>query len=143
MAPTQQGASKASIVPQANVLVIGPPSGAAYELLRMILARRGHAVDFVTSDISAVDDIERYDLLVLEIDVWDVDTIQRCARVREVTWTPLLVLVPETARSQGIQALELGADAFIPIPFDRRELVARVEALVRRHRGRWLPLPLS
>ncbi len=142
MVPTQQRASYTNIAPQANVLVIGPLPGIAHELLRIILMRRGHTVDLAT-DISEVEDIERYDLVVLEINPHDADAVHLCARVRDVTLTPLLVLVPETARSQGVQALELGADTFISVPFDRRELVARVEALVRRYRSRWFPLPLS
>lgn len=139
MVLTHQRAGYPSILPQANVLVIGP-SSSAHELLRTILMRRGHAVDLVASDITAVESIERYDLLVLELDPRDAGAVEQCADVRVLTRTPLLVLVPETARNQGVQALELGADMFITVPFDRRELVARVEALVRRDRGQWLPV---
>ena len=137
MVLTHQRASYPIVTPQVNVLVIGPLSGAAYELLRTILMRRGHAVDFAASDIAAVENIERFDLLVMEIDPRNAGAVEQCAGVRARTLAPLLVLVPETARNQGIQALELGADTFITVPFDRRELVARVEALVRRDRSQW------
>jgi DNA-binding response OmpR family regulator len=49
--------------------------------------------------------VDRYDLLVLEIDARDEESVQFCAQLRTVSLVPLLVLVSETARSQGIQAL--------------------------------------
>jgi DNA-binding response OmpR family regulator len=82
-------------------------------------------------------DLDRYDLLILEIDNHDPEAVQQCVRVREVTLAPLLVLVPEMARNQGIQALMLGADSFVALPFNRSELVARSEALIRRYRRMW------
>jgi DNA-binding response OmpR family regulator len=140
MVSAQQRASSISVVPQGNVLVIGSPSGVAHEVVRAILNRRGHTVDVAHLDISAIGDLGRYDLLVLEIDTHDADGVQHCVRVREVTLAPLLVLVPETARNQGIQALNLGADSFVLLPFNRSELVARSEALMRRYRQLWFPL---
>jgi len=143
MVSAQQRAGSISIAPQGNVLVIGSPSGVAHEVVRAILNRRGHTIDFVHLDISAIDDLDRYDLLILEIDMHDAEGVHRCARVREVTLAPLLVLVPETARTQGIQALDLGADSFVLLPFNRSELVARSEALMRRYRQLWFPLRVS
>ncbi len=134
MVSAQQRASNSIVIPQAHVLVIGPQMGALQDLLRVVLMRRGHRVDFASSTASAAENGAQYDLLMIEIDPHNADTMQLCARVRQETLTPLLVLVPETARNQGVQALELGGDMFITIPFDRRELVARVEALVRRNR---------
>ena len=139
----QQSAGSISIVPEGNILVIGPPSGVAREAIRAALKRRGHTVDIAHLDISAMDDIDRYDLLILEIDTHDAEGVQHCVRVREVTLAPLMVLVLETARSQGIQALDLGADSFLLLPFNRRELVARCEALMRRYRQLWFHLRVS
>ncbi len=134
-----------SYVPPGYVLLIAPPAATSREAVRSVLARRGHTVEFNSSANSAVDssgDLDRYDLLILELDTVDEEAVQVCARLRAVTFAPLMVLVPETARSQGIRALELGADTFIVTPFDRREIVARSEALVRRYRRLWfVPLP--
>lgn len=133
----QQRAGFTGSVPQSNILVMGLASGSAREAIRAILKRRGHAVDFAPADTSAMAQLESadfVDLLVLELDIHDMEAVQLCAQLRQVTIAPLLVVVPETGRSQGIQALELGADSFITAPFDRRELVARSEALIRRYR---------
>jgi DNA-binding response OmpR family regulator len=140
MASVQHRAGLVGIVTEGNILVMASPSSAATEVVRAIFTRRGHTVSFAHLDISAIDDPDQYDLLILEIDVHDPEGVQQCVRVREVTLAPLLVLVPETARNQGIQALMLGADSFVSLPFDRSELVARSEALMRRHRQLWFPL---
>ncbi|HSN75279.1 MAG TPA: response regulator [Anaerolineae bacterium] len=124
-------------------MVVASPSGVAHEVVRAILKRRGHTVDFTHLDFSTIDTLDRYDLLILEIDMHDAEGVQQCVRVREVTLAPLLVLVPETARNQGIQALDLGADSFVLLPFNRSELVARSEALMRRYRQMRLPVRVS
>lgn len=132
-----------AVVPQGTVLVMGHAADGAREAVRSILKRRGHSVEFAPPDfnaIAAIDNVDVYDLLVLDLDIHDAEAVQLCAQLRQITLAPLLVLVPETARNQGILALELGADSFVVMPFDRRELVARSEALVRRYRHTFLPL---
>ncbi len=139
----QQTAGLTGTVSQSNALVIGVSWGGAREALRAILRRRGHLVEYAPADltvIQAVDGISDFDLLVLELDSQDLEAVQLCAQLRQVTLAPLLVVVPETGRSQGIRALELGADSFVVAPFDRRELVARAEALIRRYRHSFAPV---
>jgi DNA-binding response OmpR family regulator len=140
MVSVQHRAGLVGTVIEGNILVMASPASVAHEVVRAVFKRRGHAVRSAHLDISAIDDPDQYDLLILEIDVHDPEGVQQCVRVREVTLAPLLVLVPETARNQGIQALMLGADSFVSLPFDRSELVARSEALMRRHRQLWFPL---
>lgn len=137
MVPAQQCAHIASPVVQRNVLVLASQPGGAHEIVRSVLQRRGYNVDLTDPALSTLDDVDRYDLLVLEIDVRDEESVQFCVQLRKVSLVPLLVLVPETARSQGIQALQLGADNFVLVPFSRQELVARSEALIRRYRRAW------
>lgn len=100
------------------------------------LLRRGHRAAFSPWPVDPAGASDRLDLLVLEPDAGDPDGLQFCRTLREYSRVPLLIIVPLTARSRGIQALELGADSFMVSPFDRRELVARCEALIRRYR-RW------
>lgn len=140
MISTQQQAVHPSIVPHSHILIIGPGSPIAQNVVLSAFTRRGHSTHHASVEESVRLDLDQYDLLVLELDVEDAEAVQFCNRLRFVTLAPLLVLVPVTARSQGIRALELGADSFVLIPFDRRELMARAEALVRRHRGMSFPL---
>ena len=103
-------------------------------MVASIFRRRGHLVEIDpnwTEDFSAID---AHDLVVVELDVRKPDVLSFLGRLRQISVVPLLVLIPMTARSQGIRALELGADCFVVLPFDRRELVARSEALIRRYR---------
>lgn len=135
----QQSARIAALVAKGHVLIMASAPGATWEAVSSILSRRGHTVEFALPAISAAQDLESYDLLILDLNVHDVEAVQLCARLRQVTLVPLLVLAPESARTLGIQALELGADTFMLSPFNKRELVARSEALVRRYRQLWQP----
>lgn len=137
MDSVQQQANLIGAVPQSSVLMIGPSSGGAREAIRAIFKRRGHTIEFAPADMAAIvaiSNVGLFDLLLLELDSQDMEGVQLCTQLRRVTLAPLLVIVPETGRSQGIQALELGADSFVMAPFDRRELIVRAEALIRRYR---------
>ena len=101
------------------------------------LLRRGHLVDEKPLETEALSEVDRYQLVVLELHHNNPDDVAVCSALRKVSKVPLLVLVPVTAKNQGVRALELGADSFMVTPFDRRELVARSEALIRRYTGAW------
>ena len=117
-----------------RVLIIGPGTPIAQDVVQSAFTRRGHAIAFASTEDSSAYNLDQYDLLILELDAGDANALGVCAQLRQRTLTPLLVLVPMTARSQGLRALEMGADTYVVVPFDRRELVARSEALLRRHR---------
>ena len=119
---------------RSRVLLVGIEGAGALDMVASIFRRRGHVVEINpnwTEDLSA---ISPYDLVVVELDVRKPDVLSFVGRLRQTSVVPLLVLIPMTARNQGIRALELGADCFVVLPFDRRELVARSEALIRRYR---------
>lgn len=137
MVSNQQNVSFSGSVAKGHVLFMASAPGATWEAVSSILSRRGYKVEFALPDITMAQDLASLDLLILEINVYDAESVQWCASLRTVTLAPLLVLVPETARSHGIQALELGADTFMLSPFNKHEIVARSEALVRRYRQLW------
>lgn len=116
--------------------MIARPDGEFRSQATAALLRRGHRASFAALPLEPSDDLDGYDLLLLEPDASNPDALRFCSALREFSKVPLLVILPLTARSRGIQALDLGADSFILAPFDRRELVARCEALIRRYR-RW------
>lgn len=99
-----------------------------------VLRLRGYHVDLRTLTPDVADDLHIYDLVVLEAHADDMEAILFCGQLREYSKVPLLLVVPMSARSHAIQGLELGADSFMLMPFDRRELIARAEALIRRYR---------
>lgn len=118
----------------ADIQVISRRDSELREQIGAVLLRRGHRANFAALPAAPSSDLDRFDLLVLEPDAGDPDALRYCSALREFTRVPLLVIVPLTARSRGIQALDLGADSFMLSPFDRRELLARCEALIRRYR---------
>jgi len=77
-----------------------------------------------------------YDLIILDLLLPDIDGYEvlrrlRVARVR----TPVLILSGLVELDHKIKGLGLGADDFLTKPFDRRELIARIQAIVRRSKG--------
>lgn len=115
-------------------MLVGAERAAALEIAASALNRRGHEVAFSRAGFESLADVDAYDLMVLEPEQHNPNALVFLGKLREVSTIPLMVLVPMTARGQGIHALELGADSFLVLPFDRRELVARSEALIRRYR---------
>jgi len=78
---------------------------------------------------------ERPDAVVLDIGLPGMDGWQVLDRIREVSNVPVLVLTAYASELDKVRGLRAGADDFVTKPFGRQELVARVEALLRR-RGR-------
>src|ERR1700747_2523664 len=76
-------------------------------------------------------DIILLDLMLPDIDGYEVLRRLRAARVR----TPILILSGLAELDHKIKGLGVGADDFLPKPFDRRELIARMQAIVRRSKG--------
>jgi two-component system cell cycle response regulator CtrA len=76
-------------------------------------------------------DIILLDLMLPDIDGYEVLRRLRAARVR----TPILILSGLAELDHKIKGLGFGADDFLTKPFDRRELIARIQAIVRRSKG--------
>lgn len=117
-----------------RLLLVGEGDSGALGMAASILRRRGHEVEINGASEVAWALHESYDLVILELDARNPTPLWFIGRLREASLAPLLVLTPMTGRNQGIRALELGADCFVVLPFDRRELIARCEALIRRYR---------
>ncbi len=105
------------------------------DLLLRYLGEQGFEVRAVP-DAQAMDKMlarERYDLLVLDLMLPGEDGLAICRRLR--AGTPELAIVMLTAKGDDVDrivGLEMGADDYLPKPFNPRELVARVNAVLRR-----------
>lgn len=75
---------------------------------------------------------ERPDLIVLDISLPGIDGWRVCGRIREVSEVPILVLTARAETGDRIRGLDLGADDYLTKPFELRELLARVRAILRR-----------
>jgi two-component system alkaline phosphatase synthesis response regulator PhoP len=104
------------------------------DLARMYLEKDGYQVVTADDGIQALDLIEQdpptlivLDLMLPEIDGWEV-----CRRVRANSNVPILMLTARNDDIDKIVGLEMGADDYLTKPFNPRELVARVRAILRR-----------
>lgn len=106
-------------------------------LLQRYLGEQGMAVR-VASDAAAAEKLlarERFDVLVLDVMMPGEDGLSLCCRLRAQGETvPILMLTARGDPVDRILGLEMGADDYLPKPFHPRELLARVQAMVRRQR---------
>lgn len=107
------------------------------QLARMYLERDGFRVEAVGDGAAALDAVERLKpaLMVLDVMLPEIDGFEVCRQLR-LAKNPLPVLML-TARDDDVDkvvGLELGADDYLTKPFNPRELVARVKAILRRGR---------
>ncbi|MBI5490476.1 MAG: response regulator transcription factor [Deltaproteobacteria bacterium] len=77
-----------------------------------------------------------WDLILLDVMLPRIDGFSVCGRLRELgVGTPILMLTAKDAEDDKVRGLEAGADDYLTKPFGLKELMARVEALLRRARG--------
>jgi DNA-binding response OmpR family regulator len=104
------------------------------ELLRQYLGRFGFSVQAVTHPEAGLRALKAQlpDLVVLDIMLPDMDGLTLCRKVRETSRIPIIMLTARGDVTDRIVGLELGADDYLPKPFEPRELVARMQAVLRR-----------
>lgn len=87
---------------------------------------------FDGEDLAAV---EPYDVVLLDLMLPGLDGLEVCRRLRERMDVPVIVLTARTEEADRVLGLEGGADDYVLKPFSSRELLARVRAHARRHKG--------
>lgn len=104
------------------------------ELARMYLEQDGFTVEAAGDGQAALDRIfsDAPDLVVLDLMLPEVDGWEVCKRVRARSDVPIIMLTARDEDIDKIVGLELGADDYMTKPFNPRELVARVRAILRR-----------
>ncbi|ANY75981.1 DNA-binding response regulator [Paenibacillus ihbetae] len=75
---------------------------------------------------------ERIDLIILDLLLPDMEGEQLCARIRSFSPVPILMLTAKSAASSRLKGFSSGADDYVLKPFDPREVLARVKAILRR-----------
>jgi DNA-binding response OmpR family regulator len=105
--------------------------------LRLLLTRAGHQVAHAKDGRAGLRDAytERPDLVVLDIGLPGMDGWHVLERLRDVSDVPVLLLTAHGQESDKVRGLRGGADDYLTKPFTNAELVARVEALLRRSAG--------
>jgi len=105
------------------------------ELAKMYLERDGYQVEGVGTGNDALSGQSALnpDLIILDLMLPDVDGFEVCRQMRARSSVPILMLTARREDVDKIVGLELGADDYLTKPFNPRELVARVKAILRRY----------
>ena len=98
------------------------------------LGAAGFEVAAVAGGAAALERLGRepYDALVLDLTLPDIDGLEVCRRLRAKWNTPVLMLTARGEPMDRVVGLEIGADDYLAKPFEPRELLARLRALLRR-----------
>ena len=107
------------------------------ELLRLYLEKEGYATKIVNDGMSAVDTFkaETPDLVLLDIMLPKMDGWQVCREIRKTSSAPIIMLTAKGETFDKVLGLELGADDYVTKPFEAKEVMARVKAVLRRTKG--------
>jgi len=103
-------------------------------MLRGLLEESGYQVDIESDGVRGFrrSQTESYDLLILDVMLPDVDGFEMLKRVREHSQVPVLMLSARANRNDRVTGLRTGADDYLVKPFYPDELLARVQAILRR-----------
>lgn len=104
------------------------------ELLTGYLARFGYRVESSADPLDGLARITRTrpDLVILDVMLPVIDGFEVCRRLRRGPAVPVIMLTARGDVADRIVGLELGADDYLPKPFEPRELVARIQSVLRR-----------
>ena len=104
------------------------------EMVKNYLGEAGFAVSVAGNGAAgiALEARETFDALVLDLMLPDMDGLEVCRRVSARGETPILMLTARGDAMDRVVGLEMGADDYLPKPFEPRELLARLRAILRR-----------
>ena len=125
--------SERSVTNDARILVVDDETDIA-NLLGTVLREEGFSVRVVTDARQALDVFNSFrpDLVSLDVMMPSIDGISLCLQLRRETDVPILFVSAKSDPPDRVVGLRIGADDYMGKPFDNNELVARVEALLRR-----------
>lgn len=104
------------------------------DILTYSLSREGFSISCVCNGKDGLKAIEKFspDLILLDLMLPDMSGFDICKEVTQKYQLPIIMLTARTDIVDKVLGLELGADDYIPKPFDIRELVARIKVILRR-----------
>lgn len=116
-----------------KILIVDDESN-IIELLRLYLEKEGYSTVSARSGTEALTKFsqESPDLIILDIMIPEPDGWQVCREIRKTSSVPIIMLTAKAETFDKVLGLELGADDYLTKPFEAKELVARVKAVLRR-----------
>ncbi|MDG4861011.1 response regulator transcription factor [Streptomyces sp. T-3] len=117
-----------------NILIVEDDDGVA-EALEQMLAQHGYHTRRSDTGGEALAELPGAALVLLDLSLPDLVGHEVCRRIRERSCVPVIVLSGSDHELDRVMALQSGADDFVPKPFGRYELLARIQAVMRRSVG--------
>jgi DNA-binding response OmpR family regulator len=103
------------------------------DIVKSYLERDGFDVTVASTGAAALKEIRRkFDLVILDLKLPDIDGEAICKSIRQISDMPVIMLTAKSAEDERVKGLSIGADDYVVKPFSVRELVARVQAHLRR-----------
>lgn len=104
------------------------------EMLNFMLTKSGFKVEIVHNAATGLEKIKTLqpDLILLDIMLPDMDGWQACTRLKEISDIPVIMLTALNSQKDIVKGLNTGADSYIVKPITQDELVARIQAVLRR-----------
>lgn len=104
------------------------------ELLRLYIEKEGYPVVMAHDGRSAISkfETESPDLVLLDIMLPELDGWQVCREIRKRSSCPIMMLTAKGETFDKVLGLELGADDYVVKPFEAKEIIARIKAILRR-----------
>ena len=127
-----------------NILVVEDDKNIS-DLIHMYLVKEGFDVRIAGDGGKALEEFQKKepDLILLDIMLPVMDGWAVCAKIRETSKVPIIMLTAKSEVFDRIQGLEMGADDYIVKPFEMKELMARVKANIRRRSMEYAPAQAS
>jgi two-component system OmpR family response regulator len=107
------------------------------DVVRFAFEKTGMAISIAQDGKEALRQFDRnvHELIVLDIGMPEMDGLEVCRQIRKTSDTPILFLSARDEEIDRVLGLEIGGDDYVTKPFSPRELVARVNAILRRTRS--------
>lgn len=119
-----------------KILIVDDDENIA-ELISLYMTKECFETKIVYDGESALQEVSSFapDLILLDLMLPGIDGYQVCREVRQKSQTPIIMLSAKGEVFDKVLGLELGADDYLEKPFDTKELVARVKAVLRRYKA--------
>lgn len=130
------------MVDKQRILIVDDDNNIA-ELISLYLVKECYETLIVNDGESALEQVTEFgpDLMLLDIMLPGIDGYEVCRRVRTTSELPIIMLSAKGETFDKVLGLQLGADDYIEKPFDSKEMVARVKAVLRRSASKPAAVP--
>jgi len=130
------------MVTKQKILIVDDDNNIA-ELIALYLTKECFETRIVNDGEQALKEVETFhpNLILLDLMLPGMDGYQVCREIRHTSDVPIIMLSAKAETFDKVLGLELGADDYIIKPFDTKELVARVRAVLRRFQVKPAPAP--